>query len=131
MANPFQIPMAGRSLRNLFSRPATRLYPLEVRPRFAGARGHVDVDIEKCVFCGLCAKRCPAVAIEVSKERRLFAIEHLRCVACGVCVDACNKESLSMGADAVKVMTGPEGGSARARVETLGPPPKPKATPAA
>ena len=131
MANPFQIPMARRSLANLFSRAATRLYPIEVRPPFAGARGHVDVDIQKCVFCGLCARRCPAVAIEVSKEKRLFSIEHLRCVACGVCVDVCNKESLTMAVCAVRVMTGEEGGKSHGRVETIGAPPPPKPRPVA
>ncbi len=37
MANPFNLPMVGRSLRNLVSRPATRRYPSEIR---AALRGH-------------------------------------------------------------------------------------------
>jgi Fe-S-cluster-containing hydrogenase component 2 len=42
----------------------------------------------------LCARRCPAAAITVSREDRHWAIEQLTCIACGVCVDVCNKNSL-------------------------------------
>lgn len=110
MANPLQIPMLGLSLKNLFSRPATRRYPAELRPRYERTRGHVEVDLAACVFCGLCARRCPANAIEVSREARTFSIEHLRCIACEVCVDVCNKDSLRMHVDAPPVFTRAEAG---------------------
>ncbi len=96
MANPFRLPMAGRSLRNLFSRPATRRYPAEVRPRFVGSRGMIVFDVETCNYCMLCMRRCPAAAIHVSREERLWSIEHLRCIACNACVEVCNKKSLTM-----------------------------------
>jgi ech hydrogenase subunit F len=96
MANPFNMPMVGRTLRNLVSRPATRRYPMEVREPCAGARGTLEFDLDSCVFCGLCAKRCPAVAITCIREEKFFAIEQLTCIACGVCVDVCNKHSLSL-----------------------------------
>jgi ech hydrogenase subunit F len=96
MANPFNMPMIGRTLRNLVSRPATRLYPIEIREPFAGARGTLEYDLDSCVFCGLCAKRCPAAAITCIREDKFFAIEQLTCIACGVCVDVCNKNSLSL-----------------------------------
>jgi len=85
-----------RSLRNLVSRPATRLYPTEQRVPFPGARGTLEFDLETCVLCGLCVRRCPTVALTCDREQRLFAIEQLRCIACGVCVDACNKNSLRL-----------------------------------
>ncbi len=114
MANPFKLPMAGRSIKNLFSRPATRLYPVEVRPRFAGTRGHIEFDLDTCVFCNLCVRRCPAAALSCSREEKWFAIEQLRCIACGVCVEVCNKNSLAMSVDIRPVHThaevGPEGG---------------------
>lgn len=96
MANPLNLPMVGRTLRNLFSRPATRRYPYEIRAPFPGARGTLEFDLESCVFCGLCARRCPAVAITCSREDKYFAIEQLSCIACGVCVDVCNKNSLTL-----------------------------------
>ena len=103
MASPFNLPMVGRSLRNLLSRPATRRYPSETRPHFAGTRGTLEFDLASCVFCGLCARRCPTGALTVSREERFFAIEQLRCIACGVCIDLCNKDSLRMSVDAPHV----------------------------
>ncbi len=96
MANPLSLPMSRRALRNLVARPATRRYPAEVRPRFPGARGQVVFDPSTCVFCNLCARRCPAAAIECSREERSFALDQMRCITCGVCVEVCNKHSLSM-----------------------------------
>ncbi len=110
MANPFKLPMVGRSLRNLVSRPATRLYPIEVRPRFPGARGTIEFDLDTCVFCNLCCRRCPAAALSCSREEKWFAIEQLRCIACGVCIDVCNKKSLSMSAVRRQVQTQAEAG---------------------
>ncbi len=113
MANPFTLPMARRSLRNLFGRPATRRYPAEIRPRFPGARGTIEFDVETCVFCNLCARRCPAAAISCSREERYFAIEQLRCIACGVCVEVCNKHSLSMSVEPRTVLAAVGGSGGR------------------
>ncbi len=110
MPNPTRLPMVRRSLRNLFSRPATRRYPSEVRPRFDGARGTIEFDEQSCVHCGLCARRCPTAALTVSREERTFTIEQLRCIACGVCVDVCNKRSLSMSVEAPRVRVAAEAG---------------------
>jgi ech hydrogenase subunit F len=113
MANPLRLPMVPRALRNLVSRPATRRYPTEVRPRFAGARGTIEFDVETCNYCMLCARRCPAAAITVSREDRTWAIEQLTCIACGICVDVCNKASLTMATESRHVHTradvGPQG----------------------
>lgn len=121
MSNPFAIPMLGLSLKNLVSPPATRRYPAEARVPFEGTRGHVGIDLSKCVFCGLCARKCPSKAIIVSREQKTFALEHLRCIACEVCVEACNKDSLKMAVEAPRVYTaseaGPEGTSPRGREE--------------
>jgi ech hydrogenase subunit F len=96
MANPMKLPMVGRTLRNLVSRPATRRYPHEVRTPFDGSRGMLQFDPGTCVLCGICVRRCPAAAITCERETRLFAIDQLLCVTCGVCVDACNKDSLRL-----------------------------------
>ena len=125
MANPFKIPMLGLALKNLVSRPATRRYPTERRPLFDGTRGHVEADLGTCVFCGLCARRCPSKAITVSKEKRSFALEHLRCVACEVCVEVCNKDSLRMAVDAPRIYVadeaGPDGSHPHGRQEWVRP----------
>ena len=102
MANPLTLPMVRRSVRNLLARPATRRYPVEIRDPFAGARGRIQFDVSTCNYCMLCARRCPAAAITVSRENRTWAIEHLTCIACGVCVDVCARKSLSMSPEARK-----------------------------
>ena len=113
MPNPLNLPMVGRSLRNLVSRPAPRRYPYEIRPRFEGARGTIEFDVETCNYCMLCARRCPAAAITVSREDRIWAIEHLTCIGCNVCVEVCAKKSLTMSKDSKPVHTraevGPDG----------------------
>ena len=113
MANPFNLPMVARSLRNLVSRPATRRYPFEVRAPFPGARGTLEFDLDSCVFCNLCARRCPAAAITCVREDKYFAIEQLTCIACGVCVEVCNKNSLHLSIERRAVQThadvGPDG----------------------
>ena len=98
MANPFRLPMAGRSLRNLVARPATRRYPVEVRPPFDGARGKIEFDVATCNYCMLCARRCPTLAIKVDRDARIWSIDHLNCIACNACVEVCARKSLVMSA---------------------------------
>lgn len=113
MANPLRLPMVPRALRNLVSKPATRRYPYEIRPRFDGARGSIVYDVATCNYCMLCMRRCPAAAITVSREDRIWAIEHLTCVSCNACVEVCSKKSLSMSKESKPVHThaevGPQG----------------------
>jgi ech hydrogenase subunit F len=88
--------MAGKTMRNLFTRPATRLYPVQKRRFHKACRGHIVFDVEKCIFCGICQKKCPADAITVARKEKTWEITRLRCISCGCCVDACPKDSLSM-----------------------------------
>jgi ech hydrogenase subunit F len=81
--------MSRITLKNLFSRPATRRYPKERREPFPIARGEIAIDIETCILCGLCARRCPDQALAVSKPERSWEIDHLRCILCGLCVRVC------------------------------------------
>ena len=86
-------------MRNLFSPPATRLYPTrEKEPhRAARSRGRIEIDIEVCIFCSACAKRCPTDALIVSKSDKEWNIDRLRCCTCNACVEVCPKKCLSMG----------------------------------
>lgn len=59
-----------------FRKPDTRKYP-EVRPLIPeGFRGRQTFDLELCISCGLCARDCPAEAIEMvnveGKQRPCF-----------------------------------------------------------
>lgn len=96
MSTLIGMPLLGRALRNLFSPPATRRYPVETRKPIAGSRGHVAVDLTSCEFCGNCAKRCAPGAITLDRENRTLTLERLRCIGCGVCTEVCSSKSLVM-----------------------------------
>ena len=46
------------------------------------------IDPEKCRGCGICARRCPASAIDGGKKV-IHIIDQERCIKCGSCMDAC------------------------------------------
>jgi len=89
-------PLASTALKNLFSRPATRLYPAVKREPFPGTRGNLSIDFSQCILCGMCDRRCPANAITVSKEGRSWSVNHLSCVSCSCCVTVCPKKCLKL-----------------------------------
>lgn len=135
MTNPAKLPMTWRSLRNLFSRPATRLYPQTTRPPFEGARGQLELDIEACNYCGLCARRCPTVALCVTRDEGKVELDDMRCISCGICVEVCTRNAMGMTTKAPQVFAACLAGPGEARVgcrEWCGQPPAAKtAKPAA
>jgi ech hydrogenase subunit F len=90
--------MGSTILRSLFSPPATRRYPTKLKePRSVpGTRGRILIDVERCIFCMLCQKRCPTDAILVSKPQKEWTIERLRCCSCNACVEVCPTKCLTM-----------------------------------
>ncbi|MBQ4544248.1 MAG: 4Fe-4S binding protein [Oscillospiraceae bacterium] len=50
---------------------------------------------DSCVYCTLCAKKCPVEAITVDRENKTWAVDEEKCIKCGVCVEKCPKKSLS------------------------------------
>jgi ech hydrogenase subunit F len=101
--------LAGTVLKSLSRPPATRLYPFVPRVYETKTRGHIDIEIEKCILCGICDRRCPTQAISVTKAERNWSIERLRCIQCSSCVELCPTKCLSMGTQ----YTGPSFGSVR------------------
>lgn len=97
--------MAIDSLKNVFKKPATRLYPGEVRETFAATRGHVSIDINTCIFCGICQKKCPTLAIKVERKEKTWELERLQCIVCASCAEACPKKCLTIE----NTYTGPVG----------------------
>ena len=88
---PFMLPSI---LRNVFSGPATRPYPANPRQPFADARGELVNDPETCIFCSICAKKCPSQCLVVDKELGTWEWDPFACVYCGVCAEACPTKSL-------------------------------------
>lgn len=87
---------AKTAFHNLFSKPATRPYPFAPRQYPERTRGHIEIDIDNCIFCGLCSKKCPCGAITVDRAGKSWSIDRFGCIQCGYCVESCNKHSLSM-----------------------------------
>jgi len=87
--------MGKYTLSNLFKKPATLMYPFKPQKFFANTRGKITIDIDTCIFCGICAKKCPSDAITVDKAGRTWEIDNLKCIYCISCVEACPKKSLS------------------------------------
>jgi NADH-quinone oxidoreductase subunit I len=109
------------TLKQIFRPKFTRQYPEErwnPPPPFRGRPVLVHEDgVERCVACGLCARVCPALAIEVQaseteleKERypEKFEINMLRCIFCGFCEEACPEEAIVMSDEYELVFTDPE-----------------------
>ncbi len=89
--------MLSSIFRNLGSKPATRLYPKEKREPYKNTRGQISgIDINQCIFCGICSKRCPADALVVSKAEKSWEIDQFKCIICGACTDACPKKCIKM-----------------------------------
>ncbi len=88
--------MLGNVMRNLTSKPATRKYPFEKRQPFSKSRGQIDIDIETCIFCGICSRKCPSNAISVNKAEKSWEVDHFKCVICSACEDVCPKKSIHM-----------------------------------
>jgi ech hydrogenase subunit F len=97
------LPMAHIALRNLFSKPATRLYPFVVRPAFSASRGRISIDFAACILCSSCSRHCPANAIVVDRQAALWRIDRFSCVNCGACVEVCPKKCLVMENERAKV----------------------------
>lgn len=53
-------------------------------------------DPEKCVYCTLCAKKCPQEAIIVERAEKVWKLDESKCVECGTCVSACPKKAIIM-----------------------------------
>lgn len=97
------------TFRQMFTPKFTRQYPEERwKPpdSFRGRPVLVEENgVERCVACGLCARVCPALAIELQaseteleKERypERFEINMLRCIFCGFCEEVCPEEAIVM-----------------------------------
>ncbi|HEY44282.1 MAG TPA: 4Fe-4S binding protein [Anaerolineae bacterium] len=86
---------------SLFRRPITELYPFERRETPESLRGMLHWNSENCTGCGLCAKDCPANAIDLivlDKKAKRFVLSYHpdRCTFCAQCVHSCRQGCLEM-----------------------------------
>lgn len=83
-------------LKNFINKPATRLYPTTSRPPFERTRGRIYFNEKTCIYCSICARKCPADAIKVTRGTSTWELDAFRCIVCGECVAACPKKSITM-----------------------------------
>jgi ech hydrogenase subunit F len=88
--------MSKMIFRNLFRQPVTERYPFVPKVYPVGARGKVNIEVDKCIFCGICQRKCPTAAIVVTKDSKTWAINRMRCISCNACVEACPKKCLAL-----------------------------------
>ncbi len=84
------------SLRDLFTKPATRNFPVTRRTVAEEYRGSVTFEKDLCNYCGACALKCPTNAIVVERQSKTLTFDLFRCVACAACAEACKKGCAQM-----------------------------------
>ena len=72
------------------------MYPVVPREWQERTRGQIGIREEDCIVCGICAKKCPANAITVDRNKRTWTIERMQCIQCNCCVEVCPKTCLTM-----------------------------------
>jgi formate hydrogenlyase subunit 6/NADH:ubiquinone oxidoreductase subunit I len=82
----------------LFKRPFTQEYPFVTVKAAEGYRGRHVFYPDKCISCGLCARDCPAKAIELlevsGKRMPHFYLD--RCIFCYLCAEGCPREAIKL-----------------------------------
>ena len=91
--------MSKLALKWALKKPPTSRYPFEPRKVIAGSRGRLVFTKDNCVYCNVCAKKCPTGALVVDRKEKKWVIDRLRCITCGYCVEVCPKDSLNMTED--------------------------------
>lgn len=71
--------------------PTGALLPVTAGEKHASTRAVAEVDPGRCIGCGVCARRCPAEAIVMTRlgDRRVPAISPDLCAGCGICRAVC------------------------------------------
>ncbi|HEY5561857.1 MAG TPA: 4Fe-4S dicluster domain-containing protein [Clostridiaceae bacterium] len=91
MANMLQLIMS-----NITHKPQTRLYPITERIPYERSRGQIEMDDTNCIYCKICANKCPADAITVDRDKKIWTLEAHRCIICNECVAVCPKKCITM-----------------------------------
>ncbi len=94
--------VSGTFLKAAPKKPAPKPAPAEggaapaaaapaIQPRGDGKPAQ---DPNKCVYCTLCAKKCPSEALTVDRKEKTWVLDEDKCVGCGTCRDVCPKDAI-------------------------------------
>lgn len=83
-------------LKNLIHRPVTTSYPAKPAEYPERSRGHIEINFDDCILCGLCRMNCPSGAISVDKATGTWKINRFDCIQCGYCTLKCPKKCLTI-----------------------------------
>ena len=70
-------------------KPAEPAKPVEPRDD-----GKPAQDPSKCVYCTICAKKCPAGALTVDRANKTWTLDEDLCIGCGNCYEVCPKKAI-------------------------------------
>jgi len=86
-----------QALEATFSKPATEKYPAQKPDLPEKYRGEPIFNYDTCISCGLCARDCPAKAIEMVtvNGKRRPQVSLSKCVFCYQCAETCPKKCIS------------------------------------
>lgn len=84
------------TLKSLFSKPATKLYPIEAPRYYERTKGHVVINTDLCRFDGSCANLCPTGALDVDRKALTWSIDRFKCIQCRNCIEVCVENALTM-----------------------------------
>lgn len=90
--------MSLLALKWAIKAPPTSRYPFEPRDMIPGSRGSIQFNKQNCVYCTVCAKKCPTGALAVHRPAKRWSIDRLQCITCGYCVEVCPKKSIELAA---------------------------------
>jgi NADH-quinone oxidoreductase subunit I len=105
------------TLKALFRKPVTVMWPDEKEELAVRARGVIALDTENCTSCMLCSRECPdwciyieAHKVEIQPDKPggrvrtknildRFDIDYGLCMYCGICVEVCPFDALYWSPD--------------------------------
>ena len=125
--------VSGTFVKKAPAKKAPAVKPAAAAPAAAPAAGTVikprddgkPVQVpSKCVYCTLCAKKCPAGALTVDRANKTWTLNEDECVGCGTCAEACPKKAILMPGDEPVAV---EGAPAPAAAPKAEPAPAPQA----